>query len=679
MQKTYKTQSEYSKIYSFIERKLFFPAGSNHQKYLATNEAGELKHYAFKRTYRPRYLPDHLEFTNSISLDNPRVKNPLDVLCPLKKHISGERLYGIVKGAESKSLPFFAPDLDRHSDEDPEQFIKLCEVVHDELSKLNDYHFLQQTNRKNGSTKYFVFHKGLKQIPINMVTDVADNFKERIFEITGKEIEVFGSSKDHLCLLPLHPHKSFLTDAGRLGKERAYTYTKQYKINDVWFTAAEIDEMAANTCNRFAFRDSLDVTTIKKKRTHYWRPSISEFYKAYNRKYSVSKEASLHEIRKYASLSCRQQRKSISLIHTPNRITSTSKPVRHAVIPDTVSQAARKPSVRPQNDMGELKLAERHQCKIDELRNEPDAKRRQLHSCFILANVLKRPPTANEATDFIRDYDLYSGEWVNHKRPARIRGIVNFISRTFDAGKCGSGKSFKFDPERSGAYEWAAKKFQSDHVAKHESHQGLRIDPTTLAVTGDGRVYKRNAKVTVREIAQYFELMEECRKTSKHGDGGIPEDRAEEMWSCLYDTAQVETAWNSHRFRYVRDLLHGLGILICDYIKTRNKSYCYQTGKYHPFEKRWKQEANLSQASKKHFEMISTAPQPMKLPSFSINIFTEKSTVEADAHELVSCGIETDFSSASLSHQYKHNTESVDDLSVFEEVRQNDLLNRPPP
>ena len=678
MQKTYKRQSEYSKIYSFIERKLFFPAGSNHQKYLATNEAGELKHYSFKRTYRPRYLPDHLEFTNSISLDNPRVKNPLDVLCPLKKHISGERLYGIVKGAESKSLPFFAPDLDRHSDEDPEQFIKLCEVVHDELSKLNDYHFFQQTNRINGSTKYFVFHKGLKQIPINMVTDVADNFKERIFEITGKEIEVFGSAKDHLCLLPLHPHKSFLTDAGRLGKERAYTYTNQYKINDVWFTADEIDEMAANTCNRFAFRDSLDVTTIKKKRNYYWRPSISEFYKAYNRKYSVSKEASLYEIRKYASLSNQPQRKSISLIHTPNRITSASKTVRHAVIPDAVSQTARN-SVRPQIDIGKLKLAERHQCKIDELRNEPDAKRRQLHSCFILANVLKRHPTADEATDFIRDYDLYSGEWVNHKRPARIRGIVNFISRTFDAGKCGSGKSFKFDPERSGAYEWAAKKFQSDHVAKHESHQGLRIDPTTLAVTGDGRVYKRDAKVSVREIAQYFEVMEECRKTSKHGDGGIPEDRAEEMWSCLYDTAQVETAWNSHRFRYVRDLLHGLGILICDYIKTPNKSYCYQTGKYHPFEKQWKQEANISQASAKPCEMISTAPQPMKLPSFSKNIFTEKSTVEADVPELVSCCIETNFSSASPSHQYKHNTESVDDLSVFEEVRQNDLLNRPPP
>lgn len=102
-------------------------------------------------------------------------------------------------------------------------------------------------------------------------------------------------------------------------------------------------------------------------------------------------------------------------------------------------------------------------------------------------------------------------------------------------------------------------------------------------------------------------------------------------------------------------------------------------GKYHPFEKQWKQEANISQASKKHFEMISTAPQPMKLPFFFKNIFTEKSTVEADVPELVSCNIKTDFSSAAPSHQYKHNTEGVDDLSVFEEVRQNDLLNRPPP
>lgn len=671
-----KKQSEASKIFEYIERGLFYPANSNHQKYLATNKHGEIRHYAFKKTYRPRGLPPQVEYVNSISLDNPRLRNPINVLQPLKNTLRGIRHFGIVKNADSKTIPWLAGDVDRHSyDISPEEHLWLCEIVYDEFSKLTDYFFHLEVNRKNGSAKFFAFHKEISSIPVKVAESVGDQIQKRIYERSGKWIEVFGSSVDHRCMLPLNPEKIYLTDSGQLDKCEKYYYGNCYKTEWGWFSDDELNEMAQNTCNRFAFRDSLGITEVKRKRIYYSCYDTVDFYHAYNRKGTIGKTEALHWIKKISTLSYQPN-------PSHNRVSVTKGTKTEQRTDSLISSPAPSISTASKNrkpTIAATTRTERFLDAIDKLKSDPDSRRRQHGACLELSRNIRRVPSVGEAMDFIKEHDLFTGKWNNPKRERRVKGILGFISRTFDAGKCGSGKSFNFDPEKSGAYEWAEKKFQTNHVAKHESHQGLRIDPTTLAVTGDGRVYKRNAKVSVREIAQYFELMEECRKTSKHGDGGIPEDRAEEMWTCLFETEQVETAWNSHRFRYVRDLLHGLGILACDYIKTRNKSYCYKVGKYHPFEKQWKQEANISQASKKPCEMISTAPQPMKLPSFSINIFTEKSTVEADVPELVSCCIETNFSSASPSHQYKHNTEGVDNLSVFEEVRQNDLLNRPPP
>lgn len=576
LQKRYKTQSEAAKAFQFIERKLFYSAYCNHRKYLATNEAGELRQYHFKRTHRPRYLPDHLDYVSAVS-DNPFVTNPLDVLQPLKNHLRGNQLFGLSKTSETKALPYIAPDLDRHNQENTDEFLNLCEVTHDELSKLKDFHFFLQVNRENGSAKFFTFHLGLKNIPISLATDTADAILVRIFERTGKEIEVFGSSKNHLCLHPLHPEKSFVTDAGRLGTEQSYYMGMKYRINDCWYTKDELDEMAANTCNRFAFRESLNITEIKKKRISYSRPSTVEFYQAYNRKRSVSKQAALQEIRKYSLL-------------------SGEAPKSFTAVPDTsvvsFPQTAPKPSIRPDKPVvAEYSLTAKQMAKIEALQLEPDARRRQHRGCLILANLLKRPPTEVEATEFIREHNLFSGNWENPKRAARIKGIVNYVAEGFDPEKCGSGKPFDFNFDSDRWSKWVdeitSNKFKDiDFRAKSTSYQTPRINPETLETIGDGKEYSRtyNIEETI-EAALYAYILDEGFHSSLLNDGGFPEKRAKALFKETKARGCHSFAFEVRKFRRIVAILNQLEIIDCDYVKYPGKSYCYSEGVNYPFKK----------------------------------------------------------------------------------------------
>ena len=88
--------------------------------------------------------------------------------------------------------------------------------------------------------------------------------------------------------------------------------------------------------------------------------------------------------------------------------------------------------------------------------DEPDSFKRQKEALFRLARYLKRVPTQEEALAFLREERLFSGNWEENlaRRILRVRSILKFIARTFDASKCAKGSV------NVGKYNaWAKKNF----------------------------------------------------------------------------------------------------------------------------------------------------------------------------------------------------------------------------
>src|SRR5262249_43227248 len=93
---------------------------------------------------------------------------------------------------------------------------------------------------------------------------------------------------------------------------------------------------------------------------------------------------------------------------------------------------------------------------LADLAGEPDSFRRQSEALRRLTRYLKRVPTPEDGLDFLKANNLFTGPWGENlsRRKTRVRGILKFLARDFDAGKCGKGSV------NVGRYEsWAREKF----------------------------------------------------------------------------------------------------------------------------------------------------------------------------------------------------------------------------
>jgi hypothetical protein len=77
-------------------------------------------------------------------------------------------------------------------------------------------------------------------------------------------------------------------------------------------------------------------------------------------------------------------------------------------------------------------------------------------------------------------------------------------------------------------------------------------------------------------------------KTSLLEDGGVPEARAEAIWNIFHEAGILKSKWNVAKFRNIRDMLHEMDIIKCDYVKRHGKAYCYRAGKFNPEQSTWK-------------------------------------------------------------------------------------------
>jgi hypothetical protein len=214
--------------------------------------------------------------------------------------------------------------------------------------------------------------------------------------------------------------------------------------------------------------------------------------------------------------------------------------------------------------------------KLVDLASEPDSFKRQKEALFRLARYLRRVPTSEEALKYLHEQNLFTGPWEENeaRRKARVRSILKFIARTFDAGKCahGSVNVGKYD-------EWVAKKFPNGLAGRTRS--GLTEDGNQV----DGQA----VHVSPGFIAVFLAVCEFALVIDRNHDGSLPHHRAESIWEALYAKGLVSVPFCARKWAVCRDELekHGI-VLVIDRNYHTGKAMKWALGPYFPFLGLWK-------------------------------------------------------------------------------------------
>jgi hypothetical protein len=214
---------------------------------------------------------------------------------------------------------------------------------------------------------------------------------------------------------------------------------------------------------------------------------------------------------------------------------------------------------------------------LADLRGEPDSFKRQKEALFRLARHLKRVPTLPEALQFIKDERLFSGSWEENqeKRKARVKSILKFIARTFDASKCAKGSV------NVGKYDaWAARKFPN----------GL-IGAKRKGLTEEGEVVEagHGLQVSSQFIAIFVAVCEFALRIDTNEDGTLPHNRAQGIWKALYARGLVTEQFCARKWAVCREALVKYGIIqITNRQYGPGKAMEWAVGTYFPGLRLWK-------------------------------------------------------------------------------------------
>ncbi len=218
---------------------------------------------------------------------------------------------------------------------------------------------------------------------------------------------------------------------------------------------------------------------------------------------------------------------------------------------------------------------------VADLVHEPDSFLRQREALLSFARLLKRVPTLDEALEYIRVNGLYTGAWKNPSRRSRVRSILKFIARTFDARKC----SRRPDGEASvniGKFDsWAQKKFPKGFVG------GTR----KKVLTEDLEVVEvqQNIKVSPEYLSVFMAVVEYALLLNKNEDGSLPHERAKQLWTWLYQKRLVALKFDDRKWAVCREEMVKYGVIvITDRDYSTGKAMRWAVGVYFPLLGLWK-------------------------------------------------------------------------------------------
>jgi len=217
------------------------------------------------------------------------------------------------------------------------------------------------------------------------------------------------------------------------------------------------------------------------------------------------------------------------------------------------------------------------QTAVADLVDEPDSFERQREALLRFSRALKRVPSLKEALDHIRENNLFTGRWTDNaaRRKSRIKSILKFIARTFDASKCCKGSV------NVGKYvEWAKKKFPNGLSA------GKRrwLSPEGETVETENRLH-----VGPEFIATFVAVSEFMLLTDKNQDDSVPHNRASKIWTSLHNKGLVSEAFHGRKWALCRKRLDRLEIVqITDRNFGPGKAMRWAVGKFFPMLGLWK-------------------------------------------------------------------------------------------
>lgn len=158
---------------------------------------------------------------------------------------------------------------------------------------------------------------------------------------------------------------------------------------------------------------------------------------------------------------------------------------------------------------------------VTDLPSETDSFKRQKEALFRLARSLKRVPSVDEALQFIKSEELFTGCWQDNlgRRKARIHSILKWIANTFDASKCANGSV------NIGKYDaWANTRFPNGLIGKGKN-----------SMTEDGElIHSFGDHVKPEFISIFMSICEFSLRIDKNLDSTLPHKRAEHIWEALY-------------------------------------------------------------------------------------------------------------------------------------------------
>ena len=432
---------------------------------------------------------------------------------PFFEHLKG--LHRGVVSLGSVHVPFVSADFDRHTESvDPQNHIwRVLRAGRLLRRHFSQFCWIAEVNPRNGSMKYFGF--GKSPIPI----DEAQKFATQIHELLQK----------HECEPSDHRGKRKL---------------EVFPLNCVQVgLPMRMDKVTLVSSGVLA-------KCIRKKKGTEGRRVNFETYSALAFIKEIRQRASFHENTLFREL----KKASANLPFVP---------ATEVVVP--VPTVPKKRS----NDVG--LLADLPSAKGDYWDNENSYERQQ-DGLMELCRKIGRVATDEEGLQFIRDNQLFSGDWSQNEihREHRVAYLLNRIALTFDRSKCGSNGQSKPNPLDI----WKINVGKYDNWAKHFIG---KVTGRRRTVDEYGNVVeRRSSTVDWKWVSVFLSVVEYCCVTSPNEDGTLPHDRAEKVWLKLHEMGRISCKWDDRKWKVARDWLETMKIIR---ILDRNWVFAHGDGK----------------------------------------------------------------------------------------------------
>ncbi|MBA2116733.1 hypothetical protein [Bremerella alba] len=495
---------------------------------------------------------------------------------PLRDHITGDRK-GIVADKRTKKVPFISVDIDRHSSSvSSNRHQQLVVAIGRYLCCFPHIKWIAEVNPNNGSTKFFGFRRAGDHFLLSDAQKIASHIKQELIERNlchNGNIEVFPDNCKAV-FLPLRRDKISIADRGIL--PRCVRKMKDERVfgETVW--------------------------------EYYRSYSILHFINWIYQGDNYSEPALISALR----FSCAGMPDDMSIDDdvsiAPSKPVVARSPAGSGLANQRINKAVTRTDSKGQSD--------------------PSAFSRNWSALLPFVREFfklnKTFPSVSEALHYLKENDLYSGDWSDNERHrrARVTDILNKIQETFDPSLLKSHQKVTLDP---GIRRWCRRQFPNGITGKQR--QINEVDMTS--VVKDIRVPGRFVEYAVGVIA--FCLNDPLENYA------LPINRIKAVWDLVPNTP----SWNQKYFQVVRRHLEKIGV-----VDIYDKNHC--TGKAW----RWRKGENFPQKMKQSRRSICSNE------SRSCKLSEIKSLCETSRAMRLSTGGAREWGGKGVEKEYTHNS-----------------------